>query len=186
MKHLIYFSIKPILLPETSNMTFHREINVNLNFNEDTFHNSEPYKQFVKDYPKLKDTIDNSINEFIDWAMLPCGKIDYCYSHNTKLPIDDTWNTSNYGACSFDEFKKQMGTSREKFSISETIDNGNGIDKLIGNVFEKIGFKTFLAVFKMFILGCDYKFVKLSDVSNEDTDDENEYDDVYVHVCVSV
>lgn len=165
-------------------MSFKRNIYTTINFKESTITDSDEYKDFTEKNPELIDVIDNIIYKFIKWAQNQPCKRDLCYSSKTSQLIDDCWGVDEDEG-SWEEFDEQMGTTSEKFSLSDVSDLPNETLRLIGQVFEEVGFTVFVIRFIPWRLGYDYTLTKLKDFKGKISDD-NRKEAITINICISV
>lgn len=67
-------------------MSFTRKIVSIINFDENTFFESEHSNELMKSYPGLGDEFCDLIFRFIVWAKTPNGKPEYCYKAHYEMP----------------------------------------------------------------------------------------------------
>ncbi len=169
-------------------MSFTRQTTTKINFDESTITNSNEYLDFVEINPTLKDSIDNLTTQFVKWAKNPPCKKDYCYLPKKSLPYKDSWSVDEDECTDWYEFQEQMGTTRDKFELQNTTITDK-TSLLIGEVFEKIGFKVFVVTFSHWRVGYDFDFAKLSDAKGDIRypNKNDKYNDIHsVHICVSI
>lgn len=86
-----------------------------------------------------------------------------------------------------------MGTTHDKFSLT-TIHDGfsltdeilpNETLRLIGDIFEEVGFTVFVATFTPWCVGYDCEFVRLKDVKGKIPDTDRK-ESVTVNICISI
>lgn len=159
-------------------------------FDGSTIRNSIEYTNFIENNPNLKPTIDSLIIQFIEWVKNRPQRRDFCYFSTKKFPYSDSWSvdepadvgTPEVFICrTWSRFEGQMGTTKDKFEFT-----GSNIEtlKLIGEVFEKIGFNVFIVTFIHWRVGYDFDFEKLSDVKPLTYEDNREIHSV--RICVSL
>lgn len=136
-------------------MSFTRQTEIALNFDENTFYKSEPYKRFIDQNPNLKYIFDYLIINFIEWARYSSEKKDLCISIN-RIVHDKSWSV-NENKETLEEFKAQMGTTNRKFSLTESSNLPNKTVQLFAEVFSHIGFTVYVVEFTPWRLGYDYK-----------------------------
>ena len=181
-----------------------REIKViELNFGENTILDSEHYAKFVEQYPNLQNDIDFLITKFVSWAKCVYGGCkDLCFRH--YIPYRSDHYIDEYAQNEFtgryDEFEifmGQIGSTAKKFSLTECINNKLPNDTLrqIANVFNDIGFKTFVAEYndcgKCFgykAIRVEYKFTYLTDfvgpIKDNIVDEKHKEIVNYTHICL--
>lgn len=165
-------------------MSFKRNTSTTMNFSKTTITDSSEYNDFIEARSDLKETIDNLIEEFIKWAKNPSYQKDYCYSSKTSLPHSGDWSVDEDEG-SWEEFKDQMGTSHNKFSLNDSSNLPNETLRLIGNVFEEIGFTVFVVEFTPWRVDYDYEFTRLKDVKEKISDTDIE-EAITINICISI
>ena len=179
---------------------FTRKIVSIINFDLNTFFDSDHYKEFIKENPHLKDNIDDTITKFIEWAKSTNGVkdlslttsknpdfSDYLRNIVGDIPFKYNWCINDYHNVDLDDFKNQMGTTLIKFSLTENTGLPNNTVKLIANVFNDIGFTTFVAEFSPYY-NCkrfDCTFTLLRDYIGT-VHDSNPIKSKYRHICVAI
>jgi hypothetical protein len=156
--------------------------------------NSVEYNCFIENNPDLKTKIDNIIKNFVQWKkynFYGSNKKDFCYLSKKTLPYSDSWSVdepAEFGTAAreicktWHRFEGQMGTTEDKFEIT---DDDVETSRLIGEVFEKIGFKVFVVTFTHWRVGYDFEFVKLSDIKGKIITAADQRDIHSVHICIS-
>lgn len=160
--------------------------------------NSVEYNTFIENNPSLKYKIDTIISNFIKWKEYKSygsHKRDFCYLAEKSLPYSDSWSVDEpaehgtpvrYICKTWNRFEGQMGTTMDKFDL---VDDENKSDietlRLIGEVFENIGFKVFVVTFTHWRIGYDFDFVKLKDMEGKILTKADQNDIHSVHICIS-
>lgn len=163
---------------------------------EEKITKSVEYNYFVENNPDLKDKIDKIIIDFVEWKknkFYGSSKTDFCYSSGKSMPYSDSWSvdepadfgTPKYLICkTWERFERQMGTTSQKFELTDDESDIKAL-RLIGEIFEKIGFKVFVVTFTHWRVGYDFEFVKLGDVEGEIITPTKNNQMHSVRICIS-
>lgn len=165
-------------------MSFKRNIISVINFNTNTFYDSDIYDDFIVKNPTLKFDLNSLIIKFVRWAECPNHQKDYCFDGNTKYSFSDSWSVDENNG-SRENFINQMGTTKHKFSLTENSELRNKRLQVIASVFSKIGFPVFVVNFTSWHVGYNYEFTLLEEF-NGDVEESDSKENEFTHICVCI
>ena len=173
--------------------TFTRQKTIVLNFDENTFFESSHYAKFVNQHPELKIDFDLMIVRFVSWAKLRGGHYDDRYNEYVTLPYDGRYdidnNVSNLHSGHYKRFVSQMGTTKKKFSLTESNKElPNRKIRLIANVFSDIGVGVIVVEYSDYAKYYTYRYSLLKEIDGPIKDNivDERYGVVmdHTHICL--
>jgi len=163
-------------------------IEIKSNFDLNKIKSDNKFMDFDKENSDLSNQLNIVLDKLNLWIHTNPYDLsnDFYYDSTFKTPLFYTgdWGVddNNDGAPTWEDARKQMGTTRNKFSINEALNEKNcDVAKKIGLLFKDLGFIAFEATYSSWRLGYDYSLYDL-DVMN--TLGRSEYD--YKHICLAL